>query len=863
MVIIAVFLLCFMVIVKIAPFGDYSFGNTDCFHQMFPLLAVLQRKLKNGESLLYYWNSGAGSDFISSYYYYLASPLNLLVVFIDKSDLNSFISLTIALRIIFSAVFFGLFITNYDNKIINKKAEDYNHKNDIFYISLSCAYALCNYFCAYMYEIMWLDSLMVFPLILLGYYKMIKEKKPLIYVISLAYSLYCNYYLSYMICLFLILWFLLDNHDTFKVFLNRSIYFVGYSFLSAGLVAFQLIFSFTGLMNTVSNSRENVNHFWYGNIFNIIRQQFIFSNTIITSYDDYDVNIYCGIFVLALLFIYIFISEISVLSKVKRIAIIFLFYISFNESILNYVWHGMHIQHGVPNRFAFILIMILLITAKDTYDGLQGSNIKLCIIGIIGMWILPLLCYFFVDFNSKFSAPVIIFVSYIFIFLYTIFISMILFNVKNQLTIKSVFSVICILEILVNACTTLSSNLLKTDNVMIFLNGVESVYTNVENSDTDLFYRSDRADGMTDNENAYYGMNGLGVFNSTINKEIPDFLNSMGQHTWKNRIAYSKTTEFINDLMGIKYIYGITGNDDYEDNENYEKIYNDGIVAYQNKNALPLGFAVREDILKYKKLSDIKVSENLNSFATSLSSCNEILIEENPDYTINYSGCDLSLRSDNDLSFSYTNRKDEDKKITIEYSIDHSCDYYIDIREDNEDYITIMINDVTLDESIWLTNGLCRLGHLSENDKVRVIISDNKSTYYQKNSSEAMVNIYLYSMNNSSLNRYIEECRTNIMQINDFSDAKIDAEIEISDKNVLFTTIPFDEGWHIYCDGKEIKTIKIADAFLGIKLEKGKHTISFVYKPRYMLLGVIILMISIMIIVILFVNRIKLCNKES
>ena len=54
-----IFLLCFMLFLGVAPFGNKSFVNEDAFHQIYSFMAVLQRKLKNGESLLYYWNNGA------------------------------------------------------------------------------------------------------------------------------------------------------------------------------------------------------------------------------------------------------------------------------------------------------------------------------------------------------------------------------------------------------------------------------------------------------------------------------------------------------------------------------------------------------------------------------------------------------------------------------------------------------------------------------------------------------------------------------------------------------------------------------------------------------------------------------------
>jgi uncharacterized membrane protein YfhO len=52
-----------------------------------------------------------------------------------------------------------------------------------------------------------LDVYMLFPILLLGIDKMIKEKKYLLYIISLILIIASNYYFSYMVCIFAFLYF--------------------------------------------------------------------------------------------------------------------------------------------------------------------------------------------------------------------------------------------------------------------------------------------------------------------------------------------------------------------------------------------------------------------------------------------------------------------------------------------------------------------------------------------------------------------------------------------------------------------------------------------------------------------------------
>ena len=55
---------------------------------------------------------------------------------------------------------------------------------------------------------MWLDAMVLFPVILLGIEKIINKGKPTLYCVSLALMFFANYYMAYMICIFAVLYFL-------------------------------------------------------------------------------------------------------------------------------------------------------------------------------------------------------------------------------------------------------------------------------------------------------------------------------------------------------------------------------------------------------------------------------------------------------------------------------------------------------------------------------------------------------------------------------------------------------------------------------------------------------------------------------
>ena len=71
----------------------------------------------------------------------------------------------------------------------------------------STAYALSGFVAAYSWDVMWMDVVAVAPLAIVGLEKLVRDKKPVLYYVSLALCILSNYYLSIMLCIFLVFWF--------------------------------------------------------------------------------------------------------------------------------------------------------------------------------------------------------------------------------------------------------------------------------------------------------------------------------------------------------------------------------------------------------------------------------------------------------------------------------------------------------------------------------------------------------------------------------------------------------------------------------------------------------------------------------
>ena len=106
------------------------------------------------------------------------------------------------------------------------------------------------------------------------------------------------------------------------------------------------------------------------------------------------------------------------------------------------------------------------------------------------------------------------------------------------------------------------------------------------------------------------------------------------------------------------------------------------------------------------------------------------------------------------------------------------------------------------------------------------------------------------------------------MTLSKISDTNLVGNVHSVESTTLFTSIPYDEGWDVYVDGKKAEKIKLMDAFIGLKLEKGQHQIEFKYQTVGFLKGAIISGASIAILLLIYLflhfknNDFKFIKKE-
>ena len=133
------------------------------------------------------------------------------------------------------------------------------------------------------------------------------------------------------------------------------------------------------------------------------------------------------------------------------------------------------------------------------------------------------------------------------------------------------------------------------------------------------------------------------------------------------------------------------------------------------------------------------------------------------------------------------------------------------------------------------------IGIISDDDVIEIYIGYN--TYVADS-----FNLYYLDSNEWNLsNEFLSKYKFNITS---FKEDDIKGYINLDSNMYVYTSIPYDEGWHVYIDNKEVETESLADTLLIFKGKEGKHNIEFKYKPKFMLSGTIISLLTAAIMIL-------------
>lgn len=785
------FFICVIICIGngVYPFGDNCILHIDMYHQYCPFFTEFLNKLQSGGSLQYSWNLGLGSDFVSLYAYYLASPLNFLILLCPKSHVIEFMTLLIILKISASGLTFFLYIRHH-YKLVGKDGR--MHKNQVIpAIVFSTAYALSGFVAAYSWDIMWMDCIALFPLIMIGLERLVQEKKAGLYYITLALCIFCNYYISIMICIFLVFAFVLLFFSQKKGKGGAVLRFGWYSLLAGASSAILLLPEIAVL--SVSGSAEGgfpkTAEFYFNILAELGRGAAV---TSVYTGNDHWPNLYAGAFSLFLVWIYVLNRRISWKEKVPRIAMLAFFLVSFAENQLDYIWHGMHFPQALPGRQSFLYSFVLLSMGFAAVRKRKGTKIwHIAVAAIVSMMLLLLSGWYG---DETVTEPVSLVITALFICVYAVtFVLTKITGKKKRLAFAQFAVFVAVAELAINMAATgfgTTSRVAYTEKQTDYENLLKTAKEDNEETGSG-FYRVEDTERKTKNDDSLYGYASATIFSSLMNLDVSHLFQSLFMEGGKNFYCYNGATPLSSSLFSVKYMLSDSA---LEESPYRTLIGGSGSsFLYRNNYSLPLGFVMDEQAIANWTSSTADRMASLNSLTSALGAEGQMLYPATCVTDANAGDTTIDIAED-----GY---------------------YYADYISCTSDTLTVNRSDGwTKQYSKTSHRYLIELGECKAGDEIHILNSNMESIEFQ-----------VYQLNEKVVQQAFDTLNAQTMQLTDMTDRKIEGKIQVQNAGRLILSVPADEGWTLYVDGKETEIEPLADALVGVHLEKGSYTIKLCY----------------------------------
>ena len=832
-----------MIVAKAEPFGQNSMLYSDMYHQYYPFFKAFRRALLSGDSLLYSWNVGMGMDYLGLISYYLASPLNLLSVLVPEQFLLEFYSLLMPIKLGFASLFFAIFL---------KRTF---HKDDISIALFGGFYGLCAWALGFQWNIMWLDTFALLPLVALGTVALLRDKKFILYTLSLFLSIFSNYYVGFFTCIFVLLLFIcyqICNFTTLKRFVQDLCRIAFFSALAIGMTAILTLPAYAALQTTQSSVNQFPKGFkmniadkntWKG-LFDAMRQVAgNMSGGVALNFKEGLPNIYSGVGTILLGFLFLMAKDVKFREKLCCVLLLLFFILSFILRQLDYVWHGFHFPNMIPYRFSFLYCFVMLYMAYRAWVMRHKFHIWQTLLAAV--LTAGIMACSDARLNREFLAYNVSFlVLYVLVFLIgqyrgakpkcqkgeseeeALQRSREARN-RRRAAARVMVAVVMAAELiasLVNFGCRFSFTAVRNYPKDTKYSASMIRYMINDREEDTLFFRAEMTHTQTLNDGALNGYNGITTFTSSANVKTTLFMQALGygaKNTY-NRYCFEEASPVSNLFLDLKYMLDRDGKDKQSAYFDYVHHYGNTYL-YENTAYLPLGFLAEMELAEVEFNTGnhpFQLQNRIFSAATGL--------KEDVWHTV--SGDSLEITGDDvtvtDRSSSgYCSYKDglKNSKVYYTYTVQQDGFFCVNLNLPKRNAVSISLNGKELyTESMSLPQMLA-VGDVAVGDVVTVRMTC-------KENEKGTMTLTAAVLNNDLFRRGYDILNASTLELKEFSNTFVKGVIDCDRDGLLYVSIPQNGNWKVLVDKDPAKVHLVGDCMIGVELKEGRHTVTFYYE---------------------------------
>ncbi|MBR2311389.1 MAG: YfhO family protein [Oscillospiraceae bacterium] len=847
------------------PFGPVTMLYSDMYHQYFPFFVNFREALLSGDSLLYNWSLGMGMDYLGLISYYLASPLNLFSVLVPESLLLEYFSLLMPIKLGLAGMFFAIFL----KKLFRK--------DDFSIVVFGSFYALCAWALGYSWNVMWLDTFALLPLVALGAISLLENRKFLLYTLTLFLSVFTNYYIGLFTCIFMVLLFVcyqICRWNGFKkLFCDLGVMAL-YSALAIGMTAILEIPAFAALQNTQSSVNEFPKGFklniadqntWLGLLDAMRQVAGNMNGAIAPSYKEGLPNLYCGIFANILAFLFLTCRQIKLREKLCCVFLLLFFNVSFIIRQLDYIWHGFHFTNMIPYRFSFLYSFVMLYMAYRAY--LLRNRFRLWQILAAGVLAVSI-CLCVNDWTN------IIYWAYngIFLLLYLSLFLYVLLQKKPKKDAASEAKRIYIAErksrrrfsgaaLLALICMELVLNIINFGvdftgtTVTNYPRGTEQAASMIrymkEHGKDELFYRAEVTHSQTLNDGALNGYNGISAFTSSANVNVTKFMKALGygaKETY-NRYCYEESSPVANLFLNLKYMLERDGK--VEENNYFDEVHHYGNVYLLENNAyLPLGFLANNQILNTSFSSGGNTFVFQNKLFRDATGMGADVWEMTGGNCLSVTGVDVTVRPQTLTGYCYYTAGNIGGRIIYRYVAEKDGLFCVDLNLPKKNGISFWKNGIELYNETYSIPQSMAVSQVNKGDIIEIYLTCEANT-------KSSTTIHAAILNEDIFRQGYDILSASTLQLTTFNNTYVEGTVNCNRAGVLYTSIPQDGNWTATVDGKPAQIAIIGDAMVGLLLSEGEHTVAFTYHNVAFSLGWKLSLACALILLYLYISIYK------
>ncbi len=831
---LAAFFVPFMIMVLVCagkgyfPFGDNQIAIIDMYHQYVPFLNELQYKLQNFESLFYSWNGAGGTNFISLMAYYTASPLNLLLILVPQKFLMEAVTLLVFIKIGLA----GLFMNIYFKGI--------HGRQDCATVAFSTMYALCAYMLGYYWNIMWLDGVALFPLIILGLNRLMDKGDFKLYVTALAISLISNYYIGGMTCIFILFYFpVLYFSKKRDLGVKECLKTIGTGVLSSVtailISAFMLVPTFLSLQNTYyidSNMPDEV--VFYRPILDVLNN--LMPHMEVTVREGAP-NIYCGLFCVIMFAYFLLCEKIPVRKKLMNCIMLAFLILSLNMNLLDYIWHGFHFPNQIPFRYSFVVSFLIVAAAYDAFKYLHRITPRMiAAIAAAGTAYVVLVQKLYMEeLDASFA-----YITLLMLFIYSGFMAMYRTDGFERKLVKLLLLVIVMFEMVVSvdAALTTTGHTSRTG----YFRNAESVRQAVEEikAEDPGLYRMEIDNSVTLNSPMMYNYPGVSQFSSTVNEAATNFMVAAGLEGGgaKNRFTYAVTDPVTDAILGVKYLIGRGSTIDNETSLELVKTVEDTHV-YKNRYALPMGYMADPALIHTWDTEQENPFFRLNDYVKLATGTEEDVFMRIADPKIASAGAIVEPERNGYFDCQY--RGDSQiAKVELTYTIPENQQVYAFVESGRVEYIAAERSDGTEYQLPADVGGVISMGHLKKDETLKITIE------YEKKYAED-ISAYIYGLDQQVWDDAYAKLSDETLQITDYSTTMVEGTIVAEKDGMCILSVPYEKGWKLKVDGVKKEIQLLEDCMIAVPMSAGEHRIKLKFVPNGMVPGIVMTLCGLLI----------------